>query len=734
MWSDKQIKEFTGDCRYLLENYADLLTPDDVAGLKSLWRKATADEILPPDEFGFYPLVESVATVRALCENVSPDRNMALAILLNRLYSAGKAGESEIASLWGDDVAMMVCRLEKVTSLYGRKSSIADENFSKLMMALAQDIRVIIIMILDRLVMMRAINHHPTESLVKSMALEAALLYAPIAHRLGLYKIKGELEDLSLKYSNREIFMRIAHKLAETKASRDRYIADFIAPVKAALEKEGLSFEIKGRTKSIYSIWNKMRKQNNDVENIYDLFAIRIILDVPTERERRECWTAYSIVADMFQPNPARFKDWLTIPKSNGYESLHTTVAGPGGKWVEVQIRTKRMDEIAEKGVAAHWKYKGQKSQGTLDTWMARVREILETSDETRLERMKNLDMDLYSKEIYVFSPRGDLYKLPDGASVLDFAFSIHSRLGCQCMGAKVNGKSRKINHKLKNGDTVEVLTAANQMPKLDWLSFVVTTKARNKIRQTVKEQENKTSEYARELLQRRFKNRKIELEESVLMKVIKKLGFKTVTDFYSEISSERLGIDDVITAYEEIEQKKAQVAEKSQSAEAFSLQASGDGESSPDAKDVVVIGENITGINYKLAKCCSPVYGDDVFGFISSEGVIKIHRTNCPNALNIRDRYPYRLIATRWSGKQGSQFSTVIKVIGNDDIGIVTNISSIINKEPDVALRRIDIQSEDGMFHGMLMLGVRDTQALANIIKKIKTVKGVKNVERSNG
>ncbi len=718
--------DFTG-------RYPDLLSDADIALLHDFWFKAESDHLSQNNEFGIHPLTESVLTAQALCDSVSPDRNMILAILLHPLYSIGVTSDDAIGLQWGEDVLMMTHRLDRVASLYGKKAAVTDENFSKLLMAFAQDIRVIIITILDRLVIMRAINHHPSQDLVKNMALEAALLYAPIAHRLGLYKIKGELEDLSLKYSNREIFTRIARKLKETKSSRDKYIADFIKPVKEALEAEGLKFEIKGRTKSIYSIWNKMRKQNNDVENIYDLFAIRIILDLPPERERRGCWTAYSIVADMFQPNPARFKDWLTIPKSNGYESLHTTVSGPGGKWVEVQIRSKRMDEIAEKGVAAHWKYKGLKSANELDLWMARVREILETADQTRLERMKGLDMDLYSHEIYVFTPKGDLYKLPEGASVLDFAFSIHSGLGCKCIGAKVNDTSRKINFKLKSGDTVEILTSSSQQPKLDWLNMVVTSKARNKIRQTVKENENKASDYARELLQRRFKNRKIELDESLLMKLIKRLGFKSVTEFYSEIAGERLDINHVISSYEELDNKK--VSAETVSAEEFSLNThEDDNQRDSGANDVVIIGENISGISYKLAKCCNPIYGDDVFGFISAEGVIKIHRTNCPNAANIRDRYPYRLIPTRWSGKAGSQFQAVIKVVGQDDIGIVTNISSIINKEPNVDLRRIDIQSQDGTFHGVLALGVRDLDALGGIIKKIRTVKGVNSVTRSNG
>lgn len=709
----------------------NLISSQEISAIKSLYRKANADEtIFIRNEFDIHPLLEGARTIHALCISICPDRIMILTILLYRLFKSHAITLDEISQSYGEDVAHLVEGTQKVSTLYGSRTAIADENYSKLLMTFAQDIRVIIIMIIDRLVLLRAINHHPAESLVKDIALESAILYAPIAHRLGLYKIKGELEDLSLKYTNREIFTRIAHKLKETKSNRDHYISEFIKPVKKALEKEGLKFEIKGRTKSIYSIWNKMRKQHNDVENIYDLFAIRIILDAEPERERRECWTAYSIVADMFQPNPARFKDWLTIPKSNGYESLHTTVAGPEGKWVEVQIRSRRMDEIAEKGVAAHWKYKGIKSESNLDTWMNRVREILETADQTRLERMKNLELDIYSKEIFVFTPKGDLYKLPLGATVLDFAFNIHSNLGCTCVGGKVNGKSKKINHKLANGDTVKILSASNQTPKLDWLNFVVTSKARTKIRQTLKELDNKNADYARELLQRRFKNRKIDFDEGQLSKLIKKLGFKSGTEFYTALANESLDINDVITRYELEVNEANKLNENVTSAEEFVLTPQQDSNSNPN-DDVLIIGENVKGLNYKLAKCCNPIYGDNVFGFISAEGVIKIHSVNCPNAKNIRERYPYRIIPTRWSGKQGVEMSTVIKIVGIDDIGIVSNISSIINKEPDVALRRIDIQSHDGVFNGILMLGVKDTAALTSVIKKISTVKGVKNVTR---
>ena len=622
----------------------------------------------------------------------------------------------------------------KVSGLYSRNASVESENFRKLLLTFAEDIRVIIIMIVDRLAIMRAINHHPAGNLVRETAYEVNYLYAPLAHRLGLYAIKSELEDLSLKYSNREMYSRIARELKETKAKRDQYIAEFIAPVKEKLEAEGLKFEIKGRTKSIYSIWNKMKKQHNTVDDIFDLFAIRIVIDCPPEREKPECWLAYSVVTDMYRPNPGRLKDWLSIPKSNGYESLHITVYGPEDRWVEVQIRTRRMDAIAEKGLAAHWKYKGIKSENNLDAWMANVRDILEAAHTGPMELMRNFKMDVYAHEVFVFTPKGDLYKLPQGATLLDFAFHIHTKVGTQCVGGRVNGRNRKLNYRLTSGDTVEILTSAQQEPSRDWLSIVVTSKARNKIRAVLKENENSSADVGKELLQRRFKNRKLEYDEANISRTITRMGYKDAIAFFSALGSDEIEINDVIDTYLECLAKanNAEAAERI-SASTYMMQPSEE-EAAADAgaADVVVIGDNIKGINYKLAKCCNPIYGDDVFGFISSEGVIKIHRSDCPNAAHIKARYPYRLIRTRWSGKVGAEFGAALRVVGKDDIGIVTNITSIINKEKSVSLRSISIESNDGLFQGTLVVGIADTAALNQLIKKIATVKGVKNVERN--
>lgn len=719
-----------GLCRELYRQMeAQGIDADKLRTLTGLLREAAKEGHLRPDRFGISPVVHNLYTSHALCNRVSPDINMVAAIMLRNLVECDFISMADVRAQWGDDVAKLLGGLRNITQLYSRQVAVESDNFRRLLMIFAEDIRVIIIMIVDRLELMKLINHHPNERLVREVAYEANFLYAPLAHRLGLYAIKGEIEDMSLKYTNRKAFDDIARHLNETKAKRDAYIADFIRPVREKLDTSGIKYEIKGRTKSIYSIWNKLIKQKNDIDHIYDLFAIRIIIDTPPEREKAECWLAYSIVTDMYRPNPTRMKDWISIPKSNGYESLHITVSGPDGRWVEVQIRTRRMDLVAEKGVAAHWRYKGIKSEGEMDSWMNKVRNILEGGTEGPMELMRNFKMDFYDKEVFVFTPKGDLYKLPLGATVLDFAFNIHSRLGCQCTGARVNGKNQKINYKLQSGDTVEILTSAAQSPKQDWLNFVVTSKARTKIRQTLNERSNRASELAREMIQRRFKNRKIEFDEATMMRTIKKLGYKTVTDFYNDIANETLDFTTVTDAYELASGRNLPEAE-TRSAEEFILPVADDS-SNASASDILVIGDNIKGINYRLARCCNPIHGDEVFGFISSEGVVSIHRADCPNAIHMRQRFPYRVVPTRWSGKVGDQFATTLRVVGHDDIGIVTNITSIINKEKDITLRAISIDSNDGLFQGHLSVGVNDLSALKMLIKKIKTIKGVKDVQR---
>ena len=729
-YTDDERKQLVCLYKALRKIVGDIISREDCDKIIAIISKGIEENKYSRDRYGINPALRHLSTANTLTETFGIDRNMIIAILLYNLCKNDVVSEIEIKDGFGDDIAKLVKGLLQVSLLYKKRSAVESENYHKLLLSFAEDIRVVIIMIVDRLSLMRMINHHPDVLFVNAIANEAKYLYAPLAHRLGLYKIKSELEDLALKYTQRDVFTQIAQKLNNTKIKREEYIANFIALVKDALLKAGLKFEIKGRTKSINSIYNKMIKQNAEVDDIYDLFAIRIIIDTEKELEKAKCWIAYSIVTDMFKANPARMKDWLTIPKSNGYESLHITVYGPDNQWVEVQIRTKRMDEIAERGLAAHWKYKGIKSESNLDDWMNNVRDLIESGSEGATALMKGVKMNIYDKEVFVFTPKGDLYKLPQGATLLDFAFHIHSRLGCSCIGGKVNGKNQKITYKLKSGDTIEILTSSNQSPKLDWLSFVITSKARNKIKQSVNEMNARTADLGKELLQRRFKNRKIEEEESLLMRTIKKLGYKTVTDFYLSISNESLNVNDVIDTYLDLDSKDKEVVVHETAAN-FVLQSADDREER-FTSDVLVIGENMKGINYVLSKCCNPIFGDDVIGYISSTGAIKVHRTGCNNLRHLLRKDPNREIKATWSGKLGSQFAVTLRIVGNDDIGIVTNITSLITKEKDAVLRNISIDSNDGLFQGYLVVGIGDTTKLNDLIKKIRNIKGVKDVQRS--
>jgi GTP pyrophosphokinase len=638
---------------------------------------------------------------------------------------------SEVKKRFGAEVELLLKGLLNVNRFSDKKGAVESENYIKLLLSMAEDVRVVFIMIARQLQLMRDAKGLTAQGRL-DLSVESIYLYAPLAHRLGLYSIKSELEDLSLKYTDRERYDYIAHKLNETKRSRDKYIEEFIKPVSKRLDKTGLKYEIKGRTKSIHSINNKLKKQKIEFESVYDLFAIRVILDSPAELEKAHCWQVYSVITDMYQPNPKRLKDWLSIPKSNGYESLHITVMGPESKWVEVQIRTRRMDEIAERGLAAHWKYKGVKEESTLDSWLASLRESLEDSGSDVNQKLTDFKLNLYDEEIFVFSPKGDLFKLPKGATVLDFGFAVHTNVGATCISGRVNGRNVPIRYQLKSGDQVEINTSSNQTPKQDWLSFVVTSKARTKIRQLLKEEAAKQANIAKETLQRRMKNRKIEPDESHLMQLIKKLHYKTVTDFYADIASGKLDVNWVMDRYLELENKDAEGrdAYPTVSAEQFTLKTPVREESGGDE---LIIDQNLTGIDYRLAKCCNPIFGDEIFGFVSSQG-IKIHRVTCPNAHDLFSRFGYRVIKARWSSPTGSSsYTIVLRVIGNDQLNIVTNLMSIISKEEGVQMRSISIDSNDGLFQGNISVTLANTSMLERLIKKLKVVKGVKSVERLN-
>ena len=731
-FTTEEKKELFSKYKQLLANLNASLEKEDIRKMKLLMHRIVALDCYGRDKNGINGVLRNIDTALIATTEIGLKRTSVIALLLYRPVMKEAITLDEVEKSFGKDVTLIIQRLIKATSLYAKNTAINSENFHHLLFSFAEDVRVILLMIADRLCLMRMGKRFIDGDSLHKLSMEVSYLYAPLAHRLGLYSIKSELEDLALKYTDRKQYDFIKNKLNETKKSRDAYIKQFIAPIKEKLEKEGFTFEIKGRTKSIHSINNKLRKQKIEFESIYDLFAIRIVLDTPLEKERSECWQVYSIITDMYQPNPNRLKDWISIPKSNGYESLHITVMGPQNKWVEVQIRTKRMDEIAERGLAAHWKYKGIKEESGLDEFMNNVRSVLESKEKSPIDLMSDFKMDLYKDEIYVFTPSGELIKLAKGATVLDFAFAIHSMLGSKCVSAKVNGKNVPIKYVLQNGDTVSVITSPTQTPKRDWLSFVVTSKARVRIKQALREETAKAVEIAKEMLQRRFKNRKIEFEEPVFMRFIKKKGFKTVTDFYIEIAEDRLDPNNVIDEYLEQVKRENENAERAETRSAEEFTTVTEAEEISGNKDVLIIDRNLTGIEYKLAKCCSPIYGDEVFGFVSTQG-IKIHRMDCPNAQEMFHRFGYRIIQAKWSGKGNDGYNTTLRVIGRDDIAIVTNITSVISKENGISLRSLNINSNDGLFQGSFTVTVKDITGLNMLIKKIKAVKGVKSVERLN-
>ena len=699
--------------------------------LKALLREGIDKGAYGTDQHGVPGLERSIRTGIVLLEKTGLKKASLLTALFDPMIQQGLIAPEQFKEQFGEDAARLIEDMCRVKELYSKHDSIADENFRKLLVSFAEDIRVIICLIADRYVLMQMLVNTSDTDYRLHVTEECRLLYIPMAHRLGLYAIKSEMEDMVVKYEHRDVYDDIARQLNETKRAREAYIKSFIEPVRARLEEAGLKFTIKGRTKSISSIWNKMKAQNTTLDHIYDLFAIRIILDSPADKEKAQCWQVYSIVTDMYQPNPKRLRDWLSVPKSNGYESLHITVNGPENRWVEIQIRTRRMDDIAERGLAAHWSYKGIKSEGAADSVMASIREILE-HDTSPDELRKNFALDLYQEEIFVFTPNGEVRQLPKGATVLDFAFSIHSHIGLTCVGARVGGRNVRISHKLQSGDTVEVLTSATQVPKQDWLNIAVTSRARMRIRQGINEIRNREAQAGREMLQRRFKNRKIDIDESDMSRLIVRMGYKGQAPFFHALMEDEISVDDVLKVYEEMHsQAEAEV----HSAQDFDIErtfAETERKTAQDS-DVLVIDDGLTGLEFKMAGCCNPIYGDDVTGFVSINGGIRIHRSNCPNLLRMRERYPYRIVRARWSGKSGSQYSITLNVVGQDDIGIISNISSIINKEPDTMLRSINIDSNGGLFRGRLTVLVSDLSSLDRLTKKLRQIKGVREVERTN-
>ena len=651
--------------------------------------------------------------------------------LLHDVVEDTEVSLDDIEYMFGKKVSSIIDGLTKISGVFDQGSSQQAENFRKMLLTLSDDVRVILIKLADRLHNMRTLESMPRDKQLK-VASETSYIYAPLAHRLGLYAIKSELEDLYLKFTDEEIYQEISQKVNATASARNKFIRNFVRPIKDSIDALNIGYEIKSRPKSIYSIWSKMRKQNVPFEEVFDLFAIRIIIDSPIEKEKALCWQVYSIVTDFYQPNPDRLRDWISIPKANGYESLHTTVMSDKGQWVEVQIRTTRMNEIAEKGYAAHWKYKESKTRedSGLEMWITKVREILEQNDSSAIEFVDDFRSNLFNEEVFTFTPNGDLITLPYGATALDFAFDIHTEVGAKCIGAKVNQKLVPLNYTLKNGDQVEILTSKKQKPSEDWLKIIVSSKAKSKIKDALKEERKSYSAEGKEIIKRKMKQMKLPFDQEIIDQLVSFFNVKTPTDLFYYIGKGKIDHSEIKKFKEVKKETRKRKNQQVSDPKGFKQKVK---EVKKDERDLLLIGEDWDLVDYKFAKCCNPIPGDDVFGFITVSEGIKIHRTNCPNATELLSNYGYRVVKAKWTSRHEIAFLASLRIIGTDRIGIISDISIIISSILKVNMRSMSINTDNGIFEGEIELYVDDKEHLDQMIKKLKEVNGVVSVSRYN-
>jgi GTP pyrophosphokinase len=634
----------------------------------------------------------------------------------------------EIERQFGSEIARIVDGLTKIANVIDVNASQQAENFKKILLTLTDDPRVILIKLSDRLHNMRTLESMKREKQLK-IASETVYVYSPLAHRMGLYTIKTEMEDLAMKYMEPDVYKEIARKLAETKRERTRYINEFIRPLREKMEKTGFNFEIHGRPKSIHSIWNKMKKKGVSFEEVYDLFAIRVILDSPTEREKEDCWKVYSMITDEYTPSPERLRDWLSNPKSNGYEALHTTVMGPQGKWVEVQIRTKRMNEIAEKGLAAHWKYKeGAADESRFDKWFHQIREVLQTPDNDSVDFLQDFKTSFLAEEIYVYTPKGDVKMLPVGSTALDFAFSIHSAVGARCIGAKVNHKLVPLSHKLRSGDQIEIITSNKQKPSEDWLNFVVTAKAKTKIKDSLKEEKRKIAEDGKYIVQRKLEGMGAGYSShntEILADFYKQ---PSLLDFFYQVATR--GIDLKELSEFNVLGDKLEAPKPVKPVEEKNDQPTISDFSKKDT-ELIIFGESSDRVMYNLANCCKPIPGDDVFGFVTTGKGLTIHRTNCPNASKLLANYGHRVVKTKWAKNKEISFLTGLNIIGLDDVGVVNKITNLISGEMKINISALSIEAKEGIFRGAIKVFVHDKEELDVLVARLKSLSGIHSVDR---
>lgn len=711
--------------RGLLRSCRGCITSDDKRLISKAIKEVTQLYDGRLTDTGKLYVVHFIDVARICVDEIELGGTAVVAALLHDTIATGLLTKADIENRYNPTIASIVDGLARIESLTPKDPSKQAENFRELILSLSTDARVVLIKLADRLEQMRSLSALPTDKQLK-VSWETFHLYAPLAHRLGLYNLKSELEDLSMKYTNGEDYRMIVRKLKNSTTRRNKFIREFIEPIEVELKNRGLDFEIKGRTKSIYSIWKKMQRQGVEFNQVLDVFAIRVILNSKPEHEKADCWQVYSIITDSYTPNPDRLRDWISVPKSNGYESLHTTVVGPEGKWVEVQIRSQRMDEVAERGLAAHWKYKGVKQDKGLDHWVEKVRELLEAPVTDPEELVDQFKLNLYHKEIFTFTPNGDLRKFPLGATVLDFAFDIHSDVGSKCVGARVNNRNVPIKQPLKSGDVVEIVTSKNQKPSADWLQHVSTGKAKAKIRQCLRDDRNKQLSLGKEMLYRRLKNWKITDTNGAINTLEKHLKLKNSAELFELISLDKINLTELKGVLERDEDLEAEIL----SPETVKTKMQPERERLPS--DYLIIDEKLEGIDYKLAKCCKPIFGDKVFGFVTINDGVKVHRTSCPNAAQLHEKYGYRVVNVRWKKSTvDTSFQTVVKVVGLDELGIASKISELISNDMGVNMRSFSMESSNGMFEGRLQLYVSDTKHLETLLYRLTQIKGVQKAVR---
>ena len=673
------------------------------------------------EPFIYHPL--AVAHIAA--KEVGLGKTSIICALLHDVVEDTDYTLDDINNVFGKKTTKIIDGLTKIQEVFDKNVSLQAENFRKMLLTLSDDVRVILIKLCDRLHNMRTLDSMPKAKQLK-IASETLYLYAPLAHRLGLYPMKTELEDLGLKFTKSEVYKAIAEKLQETKEERRKYILKFSKPIKLKLNEQNINFSIKGRPKSIFSIRNKIVNKGVDFDNVFDKFAVRIVVDTTLEKEKSDCWKIYSIVTDFYKPNPDRLRDWISTPKENGYESLHTTVMGEDGKWVEVQIRSKRMDEIAEKGYAAHWKYKQQGSkENSLDNWIEKIRELLENPESNAIDFIDDFKMNLYSGEIYIFTPNGDLKTLPKGATALDFAFEIHTDIGIRCMGVKVNGKLVSLSHKLNSGDQVEVITSSKQRASNDWLRFVKTSRAKSKIKSALKEDKKKIAIIGKEIAERKLKHLKLKLSDKIETELIKHFKSGDSLELYFRFGTGAIANTEIKNFvnlknrgwYQTIKNK---------------IYGPPVPKFPKDSEKIIVFNEEDELLDYKLAKCCNPIPGDHIFGFLTVIEGIKVHRSDCPNAIQMRSNFSYRILPGKWVNKQEIDFVATINLKGIDRLGLMNKVTQIISNQMNVNIKSMNITTEDGLFEGIITLKVHNVAFLKELTKKLEKVESITSITRT--